>query len=262
MFANIRLTRPLAVFDLETTGTDTKTDRIVEISILRIEPDGSNRIKTVRVNPGIPIPAEVSALHGITDADVADKPPFRSYARAIVQHLDGCDLCGFNIRGYDLPLLIAELRRAGVELPLEERAVVDPLKIFHDRERRDLTGALRFYCQMEHEGAHGAEADVIATVAVLDAQVARYRDLPRTIDGLHATHVDPDAIDFDGKFRRVDGRIVFNFGKYMGQDLDSIAASKPDYLNWILQQDFYDDVKTIVRRALARPACQDEGCVS
>jgi DNA polymerase-3 subunit epsilon len=253
MLKNIRLTRPLAILDLETTGTDAKEARIVEISILKLYPDGSRDLRTRRVNPGVPIPPEATAVHGITDADVADAPPFSRIAAGVVEFLDGCDLCGFNVKRYDLRVLSAELKRSGRTLPLIGRFLVDPLQIFHDRERRDLAAALKFYCGKTHDGAHGAEADVLATLEILDAQVERYEDLPRTIEGLHAHLSDSDALDFEGNFTRDGaGRIVFNFGKYKGRTLDEIARDprRADYLTWILDQDFFDDSKAIVREAI------------
>ena len=164
MLKNIRLERPLVVLDLETTGTKVQTDRIVEISLLKLLPDGTNEIKTRRLNPGIPIPAEATAIHGITDADVANENSFRQIARSLAAYLEGCDLCGYNIWNFDLKMLVNEFKRADVPFSVEGRHIIDPCRIFHKREPRDLTAALRFYCRMEHEGAHGAEADVLAAL--------------------------------------------------------------------------------------------------
>jgi DNA polymerase III subunit epsilon len=176
-------------------------------------------------------------------------------AGPLLEFLDGCDLCGFNLRKYDIRVLSAELRRVGRSLPIAGRHVVDPLTTFHAREKRDLTAALRFYCGKDHEGAHGAEADVLATVAILDAQVAHYEDMPRTIAELHALQCDPDALDFEGNFLRgANGRVVFGFGKYKGQFLEDIASDpvRADYLNWLLRQEFLDDVKAIVLEVQGR----------
>ena len=181
MLKNIRLERPLVVFDLETTGKKVQTDRIVEISLLKLLPDGTNQIKTRRLNPGIPIPAEATAIHGITDADVANENYFRQIARSLATYLEGCDLCGYNIWIFDLRMLVNEFKRAEVPFSVEGRHIIDPCRIFHKREPRDLTAALRFFCRMEHEGAHGAEADVLAALLVLDGQVERYEDLPLTV---------------------------------------------------------------------------------
>ena len=181
MLKNIRLERPLVVFDLETTGKRVQTDRIVEISLLKLLPDGTNQIKTRRLNPGIPIPAEATAIHGITDADVANENSFRQIARSLVAYLEGCDLCGYNIWIFDLRMLVNEFKRAEVPFSVAGRHIIDPCRIFHKREPRDLRTALRFYCRMEHEGAHGAAADVLTALLVLDSQVERYEDLPLTV---------------------------------------------------------------------------------
>lgn len=252
MLKNLTLERPLAVLDLETTGTDPQVDRIVEVSVLRITPDGVVDHHTRRLNPGIPIPPDATMVHGITDADVAHEPPFERVAADLLEFLDGCDLCGFNIKRFDLRLLFAEFKRAGRVLPMDDRAIIDPLEIFHQYERRDLAAALRFYCGQEHEQAHSAAGDVLATVAVLDAMLARYDDLPRTVAGLYDYFRKPNTADWSGHFFRVDGQIVFTFGKYRGQRLNEIAHTKPDYLEWMLRDAFLEDTKTLVREALAR----------
>ena len=255
MLKNIQLDRPLAVLDLETTGIDPKIDRIIEVSVLKLLPGGGQDHRTRRVNPGVPIPPEATAIHGITDDDVADCPNFRAIAPGLSRYLHGCDLAGFNILNFDLRLLVAEYNRAGLVLPVAGRKVIDACRIFHQRERRDLTAAYKFYCGLEHEGAHGAAADVLATAAILDAQVVRYGDLPRTVDGLHDQCNDPDALDMSGMFARdEDGEIVFVKGKYKGRTLYEIAASKPDYLEWMQREDFYDDTKAIASEALERSA--------
>jgi DNA polymerase-3 subunit epsilon len=257
MLKNIALERPLAVIDLEATGTDTKVDRIVEVSALKLWPDGAYEHRTRRVNPGVPIPAEATAIHGISDDDVAEMPTFRAIAPGLARYLDGCDLCGYNILKYDLRLLAAEFHRAGVRFPVSGRKIVDACQIFHRREPRDLTAAYRFYCGRGHDGAHGAAADVLATLAVLDAQVAHYDDLPRTVDGLHAYCNDPAALDASGMFGRGEGgRIVFIKGKYKGRSLEDIARAKPDYLEWMLREDYYDDTKRLAAEALQ----QQEAC--
>lgn len=252
MFKNLTLERPLAVFDLETTGTDVKNDRIVEISVLKIFPDGSREQRTRRLNPTIPIPKEASDVHGITDADVATCPTFREIAQGLLKFLDGCDLCGFNIKRFDLRLLCNEFMRAGLALPLDRRAIIDPLEIFHTFERRDLSAAVRFYCGRELAGAHQAEADVLATVDVLDAQVATYAELPKTVAGLHQHFKDPNSLDSNNFFTKVGNEVRFAMGKYRGQPLDFIAQTKPDYLEWMLGADFFEDTKRIAREALER----------
>ena len=253
MLRNIRRDRPLAVLDLETTGTDPKLDRIVEVSILRLRPDGGHDHRTRRVNPGVPIPPAATAIHGIGDGDVADSPPFRAIAPGLARFLNGCDLAGFNILNFDLRLLAAEFSRVGLAFPVAGRKVIDACRIYHRREPRDLTAACRFYCGLDHEGAHGAAADVLAAAAVLDAQVACYDDLPRTVEGLYAHCHDADAIDLSGIFGRgEDGVIVFLRGKYRGRSLDDIASVKPDYLEWMAREDLHEDTKVIATEALGR----------
>lgn len=251
MLQHLSISRPLAVFDTETTGTDPKEARIVEISIIRLEPDGSHTCFTQRVNPGVPIPAEASAVHGIFDHDVRDCPRFGQVAEKIVDFLEGCDLAGYNVLHYDLRLLLLELARVNVRMSLRGRRVLDPMRIYHEREKRDLSSAVRLYCRREHDGAHGAEADALAALSVLDAQVERYEDLPRGFDELHSKFVDPSAADLAGVFRRrPDGEVAFAIGKYKDHSLANVARLKPDYLEWMLREDFLEDAKELVRDAL------------
>jgi len=251
MLKNIRLDRPLVVLDLETTGTRPNVDRIVEISTLKLLPDGSNEIKTRRVNPGIPIPPDATAVHGITDADVAEEATFRKIARRFASYLDGCDLCGYNIWGFDLKVLIAEFRRANVPFETTGRHVIDPFQTFLKREPRDLSAALRFYCGMTHDGAHSAEADVLAALLVLDGQAERYPDLPRSIPELHRSMNYPDVVDPDGKFvRRDDGAVVFAFSDHQGKTVNEVAKTDPGFLEWMLKKDFSPEAKAVVRAAL------------
>ena len=250
--AALQLTRPIVCFDLETTGIDPATDRIVEISILRVELDGTRQVRTRRINPGRPIPKEATAVHGIRDEDVADAPSFRQIARGLLEFLEGADLAGFNVARFDIPLLDREFRDCELTLGLDQRRIVDAMTIFHRMEPRDLSAATRFYLDREHTGAHGAEADVQASFEILEAQLARYEELPDTVDGLDAwiRRVPDNAADQSGKFVHEDGRVVFNFGKHKGKPLVEVAASMPDYLQWILGSDFPDDAKQVVRDAL------------
>lgn len=251
MLKNIRLERPLVVLDLETTGTRQNVDRIVEISTLKLLPDGGNEIRTRRVDPGVPIPAEAAAVHGISDADVANERSFPQIARRLAAYLEGCDLCGYNVWGFDLKVLIAEFRRAGVPFTTNGRQIIDPFQIFVKREPRDLSAALRFYCGMEHDGAHRAEADVLAALLVLDGQAERYPDLPRSIPELHVAMSYPDVVDPDGKFvRRADGAIVFAFSDHQGKTVSDVAKTAPGFLEWMLKKDFSPEAKAIARAAL------------
>jgi DNA polymerase-3 subunit epsilon len=252
MLKNLILNRPLAVVDLETTGTDARDDRIVEISVLKILPDGSHRVATRLLNPGIPIPAEATAIHNIDDASVADAPHFEAIADRLLAFLDGCDLCGFNLKKFDLQILRAEFARAGRTLSLEDRAIIDPMEIYHAYEPRNLAAAVRFYCGREHAGGHRAEADVQAAVEILDAMLGRYADLPRNVDDLFQRFKDPRLVDAARRFTNVRGHIRFTFGKHRGEPLDEVAAQDPDYLDWMLSGSFFEDTKQVVRDALAR----------
>jgi DNA polymerase-3 subunit epsilon len=249
---NLKLDRPLAFFDLETTGIDPGSDKIVEIAVLRIEPDGSRETRTRRINPGRPIPAGATAVHGIRDEDVRDEPGFAQIARSLLHFLEGADLAGFNVRRFDLPLLDREFMECGLDLQVADRRVVDAMVIFHRQERRDLSAAVRLYLGKELEGAHGAEADIEATAAVLDAQLARYDDLPRDVGELDLwTRRNPDEIDSSGKFRWRDGEVVFAFGKHDGKTLREVARRERGYLEWLTGTSMASDALQLVRRALA-----------
>jgi DNA polymerase-3 subunit epsilon len=248
----LQLIRPIVCFDLETTGIDPATDRIVEISILRVEPDGTRVAKTRRINPGRKIPEAATRVHGIRDEDVADAPTFAQIAKGLLQLLEGADLTGFNVSRFDIPLLDREFRDCGIDIERDRRRVVDAMTIFHRMEPRHLSAATRFYLGREHEGAHEAEADVAVAFEILEAQLARYEEIPHTVDELDAwlRRVPENALDRSGKFVEEDGRVVFNFGKHKGKPLADIAAAAPDYLQWILGSDFPDDAKRYVREAL------------
>jgi DNA polymerase-3 subunit epsilon len=251
MLKHIRLDRPLVVLDLETTGKRVLADRIVEISTLKLFPGGTHRIHTRRLNPGIPIPPEATKIHGITDADVADEKTFSQIAPNLAAYLKGCDLCVYNIWSYDIKMLVAEFKRAGVPFSTEGRHIVDPMRIFHRREPRDLKAALRFFCGLEHEDAHKAEADVLAALMVLDGQAGRYVDLPRTVAGLHDYMEYPDVVDPEGKFvRDEDGIIIFAFSDHSGKAVDEVARTDPGFLEWMLRKDFSDEAKSVAREAL------------
>jgi DNA polymerase-3 subunit epsilon len=249
---HLTLERPLAYFDLETTGTRPQSDRIVEICVLRLAVDGSRHTQTWRVNPEQPIPTGAAAVHGILDADIADAPTFADIADELYEILDECDLAGFNIIRFDVPMLVAEFQRCGIRYSLQERKMVDCLRIFHRREPRDLTAALKFYCGEAHMGAHGAEADVLATARILEAQLALYDDLPQAVGALdqYCTNRREDSADPRGKLRWKDGQITLAFGRYRGCFLDQLVVDDPEYVQNILYQDFSDEVKAIVHHAL------------
>jgi DNA polymerase-3 subunit epsilon len=251
-FPHLTLDRPLVSLDLETTGIDPQRDRIVEICLLKFLPDGLCEPFVTRINPGMPIPNQATAIHGITDADVADQPLFGQVVDQVQTFLDGCDLCGFNIKRFDLQLLYAEFQRAGKTLPLDNLAILDTMELFHRYEPRDLKAAVRFYLNREHTHAHSATGDAFAAVEVLDAMVSRYADLPKNVMGIHKHFLEPGSIDSGGKFIEVNGEVRFAFGKYRGQPLAYIAATKPDYLEWMLTQTFFEDTKKLVEEALAQ----------
>jgi DNA polymerase-3 subunit epsilon len=254
----LRLERPLAVFDLETTGTDPMQDRIVELSVLRLDPDGGRELRTRRINPGRPIPPEASAVHGIRDEDVRDAPSFRQIGRSLLDFLDGADLAGFNVRRFDLPLLEREFRDCGLDLGAAGRRVIDAMTVFHRKEPRDLAAAVGFYLGREHEGAHGAEADVVATLEVLEAQVERYDDVPDDVAAL-ADWLERGRGGSGERrrfVRRDDGELLLAFGKHRGRTLREVAASESRYLEWILQSDFPEDDKQLVRDALSEQVGQ------
>ncbi len=248
----LQLQRPLIVFDLETTGINPRFDRIVEFGALKVHPTGRREELNLRVHPQRPIPPEATAVHGITDADVADCPPFKAVAEQVVCFLTGADLAGFSLIRFDIPLLKAELARAGAELDWADVQVVDAQRIFHMREPRNLSAALMFYCGEEHVGAHGAAADCEATWQVLLGQCQRYADLPRTVDGLHdiCNPRDPDQVDDEGKLRWRAGEVVIAFGQKSGIPLRELAAREAGYLKWMLNKDFSPVVKKIVQDAL------------
>lgn len=247
----LALSRPLAVFDLETTGVSVGTDRIVEIAILVLLPDGGTRAFEHRVNPEMPIPPGATAVHGISDADVALEPTFRALAPKVRDMLKGCDLSGYNVRRFDLPMLVKECERAGAPLDLEGVHVIDVQTIFHQREPRDLSAALRYYCGREHAGAHGALADVRATADVLQAQLDRYDDLPREIAALESVvHPrNPDWVDDDGKLIWENGEAVFTFGKLRGQTLRHALDTDARYIDWMINGDFPPSFKAILGNA-------------
>lgn len=247
----LKLRNPLAFFDLETTGIDLVRDRIVEISIIKLMPDGTRITRTKRVNPGIPIPAEVTAIHGISDADVADAPTFKMIAKETAAFLEGADLAGFNILRFDLPMLVEEFLRNDVNFDASKRKLIDAQRIFHLMEPRTLSAAYSFYCGKDLVNAHSAEADTLATLEVLEAQVLRYENKPiRMPDGTVQTPVRNDIaalheitaskmIDFAGKMVYNDkGVPIFNFGKYKGQAVQDIFDRDPAYYDWIMQNDF------------------------
>jgi len=246
----LRLQRPLVVFDLETTGLDPVQDRIVEIACVTLLPDGTRQEWCRRVNPGRPIEPAATAVHGIRDADVAGEPRFEAIAPEAHARFAGADLAGFNVLGFDLALLTNEFRRAGLPFPAEGTAIVDAMKIFQQRERRDLAAAVALYCGRPHKGAHGALADTLATADVLLGQLRHYGDLPTDVPALHAVCVGSDAIDSQGKLVWQQGEAAFTFGKLRGRTLRAAIAQDRSYIQWMLTANFPEELQGILRQAL------------
>lgn len=248
----IKLKRPLAFLDIEATGVNPRADRIIELAVCTVYPDGTRKSAVFTVNPGMPIPAESSAIHGFKDEDVADCPLFAEKAHEIAACLDGCDLAGYNLIRYDVPLLCEEMARAGLSCDLAERAIVDAQRIYHMREPRDLTAALAFYCGEQHTGAHGAVADVEATIRVIEGQFEKYEDLSTDVEELArlCDFKKTDWVDRTGKLKWRDGEIVLGFGKRGGELLKDLVAKDRGYLDWLLKSNFPRDTQQIVRDAL------------
>jgi DNA polymerase-3 subunit epsilon len=252
----LKLNKPLAFFDLETTGVMVNKDRIVEIAIAKANVDGTIEVKTRRVNPGIPIPIEASLVHGIYDEDVKDEPQFKQVAKSLAGFLEGCDLAGFNSNRFDVPMLVEEFYRNDIDFDMKNRKLIDAQRIFHLMEPRNLTAAFKFYCGKDLIGAHGAEADVLATLEVLNAQVKRYEEvslkdengkeyfpIQNDMSKLHELTMS-NSIDFANRMIYNKERIpVFNFGKYSGRSVVEVLKSDPSYYDWILKGDFAIDTK-------------------
>ncbi|MBO5895183.1 MAG: 3'-5' exonuclease [Alistipes sp.] len=244
---NLKLKRPIVFFDLETTGVDTAVDRIVEISMVKIGVDGQKQVKTRRINPEMPIPAEATEVHGITDEDVAGEPTFKQIAKSLAQFIEGCDFGGFNSNRFDLPLLVEEFMRAGVDVDFRKRKYVDVQTIFHRKEQRTLVAAYKFYCDKDLENAHSAEADTMATYEVLEAQIERYPDIGDTIDQLAEFSSNGNTVDFAGRIALNDkGEEVFTFGKYKGRSVEEIFRAEPSYYNWMMEGSFPQYTKKII----------------
>jgi DNA polymerase-3 subunit epsilon len=243
----LNLKNPLIIFDLETTGMNISTDRIVEISYLKIYPSGKEEGKTMRLNPCIPIPAETTAIHGIRDEDVANEPTFASIAKNLAKEIEGCDLAGYNSNRFDIPLLAEEFLRAEVDIDLMKRKFIDVQTIFYKKEPRTLEAAYKFYCDSNLENAHSAEADTRATYEVLKAQLDRYSDLENDINYLSKFSAFTRNADFAGRIVYDDNEEeMFNFGKYKGQKVVDVLKKDPGYYGWIMQGDFTLHTKKII----------------
>ena len=250
----LNLKNPLVFFDLETTGTNINSDRIVEICYLKVYPSGNEESKTLRINPEMHIPEASSAVHGIYDEDVADCPKFKDVAKNIASDIEGCDLAGFNSNRFDIPVLAEEFLRAGVDIDLMKRKFVDVQVIYHKLEQRTLSAAYKFYCDKNLEDAHTAEADTRATYEVLKAQLDRYADvLENDINFLSNYSCYSRNVDFAGRIVYNDQDVeVFNFGKYKGVPVKEVLQKDPGYYSWIMQGDFTLNTKNVLTKIRLR----------
>lgn len=257
--SKLTLKRPIVFFDLETTGTDHAKDRIIELAFVKISPDGKRDKFTRRVNPGIPIPAETTLVHGITDEDVKNSPSFKQIAHTLYDWIRGCDLGGYNSSKFDLPLLAEEFLRAGINVDFTERHMVDVQQIFFKMESRSLSAAYAFYCQKQLENAHSAEADILATIEVLEAQLEKYTELAADVAALHQfTHTE-EYVDYARRIVIKDGHPVFNFGKYKGRKVEEIFTVEPQYYDWMMQADFALHTKQKISEILNRMKLKKAG---
>lgn len=242
----LNLRKPIIFFDLETTGTNITQDRIVEISMIKVMPNGQEQECTIRVNPEMHIPADATAVHHISDEDVADCRTFKMLAKELAQFFTGCDIAGFNSNRFDIPMLDQEFQRAGVRFDFTKPRFVDVQTIFHKKEQRTLIAAYKFYCGKNLEEAHSANADTRATYEVLKAQLDRYQDLPNDIEALSEYSCISRNVDLAGRIiYNDDHKEVFNFGKYKGQLVREVLRRDPGYYSWILQGDFPQNTKDV-----------------
>lgn len=239
----LQITKPLAFIDLETTGVNLGTDRIVEIAIVKILPDGSKSVKRKIINPEMPIPKTSSDVHGITDDIVKEAPTFAQAAQELKQMLDGCDLAGYNSNRFDIPLLVEEFLRVNVDFDMKGRKLLDVQNIFHKMEQRTLSAAYKFYCNKNLEAAHSAEADATATYEVLLSQLERYPELGRTVETIHKAIGEEVIVDFARRFVMDNGIEVFNFGKYKGKPVAEVLKAEPQYYDWMMRGDFPQHTK-------------------
>jgi DNA polymerase-3 subunit epsilon len=235
---SLQLKRPLAVIDLETTGTNVATDRIIEIAIIKVFPDKSTQSKVKRIHPGIPIPPSSTAIHGISDEDIKDCPTFKQAANELRQFMENCDIAGYNSNRFDIPLLVEEFLRTGLELDVKDRKFVDVQKIFHLMEKRTLSAAYKFYCDKSLENAHSAEADALATYEILEAQLLRYEQLQSEVEHLAEFTKEDEYVDFARRMVMQNGVEVFNFGKYKGRPVKDVLKIEPQYYDWMMKADF------------------------
>lgn len=243
----LNLTRPLVVFDLETTGTNIMRDRIVEISAVKVFPDGEKIVKTKRLNPEMHIPEEATAVHHITDEMVASEPTFRQVAKSLHSFFEDCDVAGFNSNKFDVPLLVEEFARAGINFDVSGRRFIDVQNIFHKMEQRTLVAAYKFYCGKNLEGAHSANADTLATLEVLESQVERYPELENDVAFLSQFSSGGRSLDLASRIVLNDDDVpVFNFGKHKGRSVEEVLRKEPSFFSWIMQGEFPKNTKDVL----------------
>lgn len=236
---SLQLIRPIAFIDLETTGVNLSTDRIVEIAMIKILPDGARQVKRKLINPQMPIPAETTAIHGITDEMVKDAPTFKQAGNELKQFIENCDMGGYNSNRFDIPMLMEEFLRAGMEVDLSTRRMVDVQHIFYTMEPRTLTAAYKYYCEKELIDAHSAEADVNATIDVLLSQIQRYPQLGNSVDSILGSIGEEKIVDYARRFLfNEKGVEVFNFGKHKGRPVVDVLKAEPQYYDWMMRGDF------------------------
>ena len=249
----LNLKNPIVFFDLEATGINTNSDRIVEISYLKVHPNGQEETRTYRVKPGIPIPKEASDVHHILDEDVANCPTFKEIGKMIAHDIEGCDIAGFNSNRFDIPMLVEEFLRNDIDIDLTKRKFIDVQVIFHKMEQRTLTAAYKFYCGKDLDGAHGAEADTRATYEVLKSQLDMYPELQNDVQYLSEFSSFNRNVDFAGKIILNDkGVEVFNFGKYKDKPVEEILKRDLGYYGWMMQGDFSLNTKNVLTRIRLR----------
>ena len=235
----LQLTRPIAFIDLETTGVSLSADRIVEIAIIKLLPDGSRQVKRKLINPQMPIPTPSSDIHGITNEMVKDAPTFKQVANEIKMYIDGCDLGGYNSNRFDIPILMEEFLRVGLEVDLSKRKMVDVQHIFYTMEPRTLSAAYKFFCEKELVDAHSAEADISATIDVFLAQLKKYEQLGNTVESVLEIIGEEKIVDYARRFGYDDkGVEIFNFGKYKGRAVGEVLKAEPQYYDWMMRGDF------------------------
>jgi DNA polymerase-3 subunit epsilon len=236
---NLNLKRPLAFLDLETTGINISNDRIVELSVLKISPNGKEEWMTTRVNPEMAIPPKTTAIHGITDEDVANSPKFVEVAKKLAAFLEGCDLAGYNAIKFDLPVLAEEFLRVNIDFNFKKRRYVDVQVIFHKKEQRTLAAAYQFYCNKDLHDAHSSKADTAATFEVLKSQLDRYSDLENDVEKLADFSSFNTIVDFAGRIILDENGIeIFNFGKHKGKSVELVFTEEPAYYSWMMNGEF------------------------